>query len=107
MSTVIPVILVSMGRYYNITSDVLTVHLDNTGVPLVLLMDDPDQTPPEGVEWESVIQNTGGKNGGQFRANAYDILVKHSNMVPIAVVEHDPRYRKTWDLPLLVDWSEL
>jgi len=113
MSTDTPVILVVQTNSHDAPPEgtlTLLKHLsEDTPVALVLLKADPDVgTLSEGdIDWDSIITNSGHKDQNVFRVNALDILTNHSNMVPIGVIDLDPRFEKTWNLPILKHWTEL
>lgn len=112
MSTDTPVILVVQTNSHDAPAPgtlAMLRHLaEDTPVALVLLRTDPDVGELDlGTDWDSIITNSGKKDQNVFRVNALDILTNHSNMVPVGVIDLDPRFEKTWDLPILKHWSEL
>lgn len=109
MSTDTPVILVAVTGNYTApeTKDLITFYDQETSIPLVLLQEYPDGSRYEGIEWASVIVNSGDKDKGAFRLNALDIIQNHSTMMPIGVIEGNQRYERLWDIPIIKSWSEL
>lgn len=113
MSADIPVILVAMGEHGGYFQEEPVRYLnEHTDIPLVLLIDNKDLDPSQrvaldGVEWHTVIKNTGSKHPAAFRQQAYEIVRDHSNMVPLGVVELDERFEKQWDIPVLKNWNTL
>lgn len=114
MSTDTPVILVAVGTGTRDFWDEEPIRHVNqrTDIPLVLLIDHATLGPEnivglENVEWHSIIRNTGDKHPADFRQRAYEIIRDHSTMVPVAVVDLDPRFDKMWDIPVMKHWSRL
>lgn len=114
MSTDTPVILVAVGHGARDFWDEEPVRYINqrTDIPLVLLIDhatlDPEDLPGlEGIEWHSIIRNTGDRHPADFRQRAYEIIRDHSTMTPLGVIDLDPRFEKQWDIPVMKHWNTL
>lgn len=103
MSTDTPVILVAMGSYLpeGAKRELLRFYDQETPLSLVLLKADPSIPTPDGIEFDSIITNTGKKDHYLFRLNATDIITDHSNMIPVGVIELDQRWESTWWLPVI------